>query len=698
MTGPRHALVIGAQCPALGRLDELEDAARALHETLTAPWAGACEKDPPGGATLLCGGPVRRADVEEAVRAAAMGAGEAGAVLVVALLGHGMAAGTGLYFMAGDSRAEAPVTAVDVGSLLAGALDTPGLAGVIAIVDTCHAGNAVPDLKSVANGIRQGDTRLSLLMGSGAAEEAYGLRFSRTLVKVLQDGIAAGGETLLPEAVVEAVRDDGGTAGQAILRAEFDGARFAPGRLWLARNQQHTVPRAGALLGAVAVEELSRALEAVGDGQDAGGAAGPVPDVRLITAAHQLDELRHALAAGPPCPGRTWAVDVVEALRAAVSTVHLLGMWPGAALTSALLRRALAEVCPDAVAPLADSSGTGLLRDAVEHLLLRAPRAGQRRTEPVADFVALLARETGVDPRAEALDRWAAALGARIDLNDAFERLGDRTRELRLRLVVSLHAAVGDEWPESLAAWLLDDGAVRRHEEFACVPDRAGVERQVGAALRWASRLAAALDVPLRRVEIAAPAPLLVHWRPEETDFGMRLGAEHDVVLRWSDRIQPPEHLWWINDRARRTLRAMESCPGGTRVDWLGEGDTRQMRELRDRLLGGPRARAVALGHRPAQLKDMLETLLASSPIVLWPEDDTDRVPAEARRYVDSHWHLLPAEFSRAYRDRWSHRGGTPQAPGRGHLARLRTVWDDPEWLDFCRWFEQFATDGENPA
>lgn len=109
-------------------------------------------------------------------------------MLVVALLGHGMASGTGLHFMAGDSLAEAPLTAVDVGSLLTQALDTQGLAGVIAIVDTCHAGNAVPDLKSVAIGIRQGDTRLSLLMGSGAAEEAYGLRFSRTLVRVLREG------------------------------------------------------------------------------------------------------------------------------------------------------------------------------------------------------------------------------------------------------------------------------------------------------------------------------------------------------------------------------------------------------------------------------------------------------------------------------------------------------------------------------
>ncbi|MEV8156510.1 hypothetical protein AB0R11_29115, partial [Streptomyces fradiae] len=60
---------------------------------------------------------------------------------------------------------------------------------------------------------------------------------------------------------------------------------------------------------------------------------------------------------------------------------------------------------------------------------------------------------------------------------------------------------------------------------------------------------------------------------------------------------------------------------------------------------------------------------------------------------------LLPGEFCRASGEGW---GGPADRsagrPGRGHLARLRTVWDDAEWLEFCRWFEQYATDGESPA
>ncbi len=189
MSGPRHVLVIGAQCPALGLLPELEQAARSLHDTLTAPWAGACEKDHPERTTLRCGADVTQAEVERAVREAGRHAAAEGAVLVVALLGHGTPGGTSLYFAAGDSEPENPTKMVDVGSLLSQLLDTPGLDGVIALVDTCYAGNAAPDLKSLAGGIREGDTRLALLMGAGAKEEAYELRFSRTLVKVCGEGI-----------------------------------------------------------------------------------------------------------------------------------------------------------------------------------------------------------------------------------------------------------------------------------------------------------------------------------------------------------------------------------------------------------------------------------------------------------------------------------------------------------------------------
>ncbi|MER8041239.1 hypothetical protein [Streptomyces sp. NPDC094032] len=713
MSGPRHVLVIGAQCPDLGLLDELEQATRALHDTLTTPWAGACEKDQPHGPTLLYGPELTRTGVEEAVRRAGRAAADAGAVLVLCLLGHGMAAGTRLYFMAGDSRAEDPLSAVDVGSLLTGLLDTPGLDGVVALVDTCHAGNAHPDLHSLAHGIRRGDTRFSLLMGSGAEEEAYELRFSRTLVKVLDAGVADAGETLVPSVVVRAVRADGGAEGQTVQDTHYDGAPFAEGVLWLAHNARHGDGGSGSLFGPLGRADLDRAL---------GTADGSAADT--VTHPRDLDGLRSRAAALRE-PRRSWARRVTTALQSAVRTQALLTDWPGDDLTSALLRRALAEACPAPLAPPPDSTGGELLRDAVEYLLLRAPRAERRPTEPLASFVAVLARETHVDPRHPALRAWAVAVDALIDLNDAFERLAEHNRETRLRLVVSLHGAVGDDWPESLAVWLLDDGTVRRHEEFPCpAQDRSGVERALGDVLQWATRHADALDTPLRRVEIAAPAPLLAVWRPEEADFGMRrLGDLHDVVLRWSDRIQPPDHLFWINGQARTALKALKDQVEGSRVDWLGEADTRRADELLERLRRTAfHGRAVALEHRPAQLKDMMESLLAASPIVMWPNpepaEQADRapVPEPVRRSVDTYWHLLPAEFSRAYRERRRSGPGARDGAcghadaGRRHLAGLRTVWDGPEWLDFCKWFdsehtareqfsgERFPTEGESPA
>ncbi|MEV6329278.1 hypothetical protein [Streptomyces sp. NPDC051909] len=722
MTGPRHLLVIGAQCPGLGLLAELETAARALHDTLVTPWAGACRDAPEAGTTLLYGPGLTRETVEKEVRRAGRAAAEAGAVLVLALLGHGMATGTRLHYMVEDSRDEDPLSAVDVGSLLGDLLDTTGLDGLVVLVDTCHAGNAVPDLPSLAHGIRRGDTRLSLLMAAGADEEAYALRFSSTVVKVLKEGIADAGETLTGGAVVRAVRQDGGALGQNVHSADYDGAAFATTPLWLARNARHAV-HGGSPFGPLARAELAQALGSL-KRQGSGGGTGercgaPVDLADTVRHPRDLAALRDRL---PELAGaaRQWATGVLDALRNAGRTLALLEAWPGTDLTTVLLRRTLAAVeagsgpgtgsalgtgptpAPAVAEPLPDSTGTEFLRDAVEHLLLRAPRAGRSRTAPLAGFLARLARATGVDPQDPALRAWARDTGAVIDLNDAFARLAEDTAELRLRLVVSLHSAIGDEWPETLEAWLLDGGTVRHREEFPCTDqDRTGTERALFGALRWAGKHARRLEAPLRRVEIAAPAPLLATWRPEEAEIGRRLGTLYEVVLRWSERIQPPDHLFWINDHARGILKTLDESPDGHRVEWLGEGDTRRAPDLCARLMDAPPTRAVALAHRPAQLSGLMETLLASSPILLWPDEDPEAPPAPAavRRSVDAHWHQLPGAFSHAYREKWSARTSgadrpppAPDGPGAlHHLAGLRTVWDGAEWLDFCDWFEQYA-------
>ncbi|MFD7553237.1 hypothetical protein ACFV9E_01710 [Streptomyces sp. NPDC059835] len=685
MTSSRHALVIAAQCPDLDFLAELEDAARSFHAVLTEPNGGACATS--YSTRTLLYGEIGQTEIEQAIRAAARAAGKASGVLVLALLGHGITSGGNLYFMAGDSLCGELTTTVDVASMLKQVVETPGLSGIITIMDTCHAAGAAPEVKAIATGIRQGNTRLSLLMGAGVAEEAFDLRFSRTITKILRMGVERAAERLSPEAVLKAVRLDGGAVGQDIHRMEWDGAQFEETGLWLAYNQRHTVRQAEGLLGPMAHTALARVFPAWGT------APGALDDVR------QLDEVEKETVGLEPQHGAQ-ARALIDAIRHCMRTRALLGAWPGSELTSKLLKRSLIAVAPQADR-LPTTEGNDLLRDAVEYLRLRAPLVGQGLVIPLVRFVTSLAVATGVPVGHPDLRQWAADVGADIDLNDAWEGWAERTRDMRLRLIVSLHAAVSDEWPESLTAWLLDGNIHYQHQEFPCRPDRSGVEQQIGSALRWASDLAESLDIPLKRVEIAAPAQLLVHWRPEETYYGRRLGDRHDVVLRWSDRMQPPEHLFWINDEAREHLRTMEAAECGQRIHWLEESDTRPDSELQVRLDRRPKGQAVALGHHHAKLGDIMVTLLAASPIVLWPEGGSGQVSEDTRRYVDESWHQLPGEFSTAYRERrqsssqQASEGSSPLV--REGLHRLRAVWDDLDYLDFCRWFKKYTTEGETP-
>ncbi|UUU19956.1 hypothetical protein [Streptomyces sp. DSM 40750] len=675
----------------LGLLDDLESVALSLHDLFTDHWRGACARSPVAETSLLYGTSVSQARIESAVRGAARQAAQAQAVLVVALLGHGITPGQNptLYLMAGDSRADEIGSAVNVGELLTQAMETPGLPGVIALVDTCHAGGATPDLRSLDAGVRQGATRLSLLMGVGAAQTAYRLAFSRGCAEVLGEGIGGEGEFLYPAAVLGAVRD--AVPGQDVRLVEYDGAQFGD-RPWLARNASHPF-HFGPLLGPVAAEELELALAPL-------GCRSPVREP--MTGLEALDRLHAELAnsSSGSAAELTWALRVVDGVQDSLRTIELLTTsWPGRRPTSERLRRALWSAAGRTAERLPHTSGRELLRDAVEFLRLRVPQVRKTRTAPLATFVATLAADDGLDEDNRDLTAWAHAVGAEIELGDAFEVLRERGRRTRLRLVISLHAAVADEWPESLDAWLLDRGEVLVHQEFDCVPDQAGVEQRLATALRSASVRARKMGARLQRVEIAASAALLLRWRPEETDFGERLGVRYDVVLRWSERLCPPDHLWWINDGAKERLEAVSACAAGSApVDWIGEDETGETHELRELLGRGPYAQsqAVALAHRPPRFEQVMEVLLAYVPIVLWPCAGNS-APERFRDTLDRFWHLLPVEFCEAYRHSWGQRAPAG-SDGREQLAGWRTVWHDIEWLDFCDWFEQFTTAEENSA
>ncbi|MFF3543745.1 hypothetical protein ACFYXD_18120 [Streptomyces platensis] len=685
---PRHLLIVAPQCNALGPLSGLEEVAHSLQSTLEDPWLGGCQS--PRGLTCLLAGDVKRAAIDQAVRNAALQAGTAGAVLVLAFLGHGMilGSGPGLSLMASDSSPDQSMTVVDVNDLLIGAANTPGVQEVIAVVDTCHSGAATPNLSALNWGVRQGATRISLLTSAGFNELAFDLKFSRSLTSVLRDGVQGAGKYLSLQTVHNRMKTAHDVDGQLTLH---DGLSQEPPN-WLSRNAQHD-RTGGLLLGPIGEEELRSALVPLGK-EDF---------VAKISDLTDLDRLRQELLKireGPDVSvDAEGALRVIRGLREAHRTKELLASWPGEkTLTSIRLRHAVREASGRAVQEL-EGSGSDLLRDCVEVLRLRAPRMHQSRTEPLATFVASLAAEDSLPPHTQALKNWADSVRAVTELNDAFEKIKEHEKQSRLRLVVSLDAALGDDWPETLRAWLLDHGEPVARRAFPCEPTQSGVERALRSVLKWAHVTGRKRGESVHRVEIAAPAPLLVRWRPEETPIGELLGVNHDIVLRWSDRICPPEHLGLINEIARKYLEQMQKdCVHGAPVSWLDLQVTSQTGELVNQLQRGGYKPALALNHRPTSLGKLLEQLLAHRPIVLWNEGE-GVLPPETYEAVEQYWHRLPDEFSMAYRSNWQDSDEQVAGAGySGNLARLRSVWDDLEWLDFCDWFETFSTDSEEVA
>lgn len=677
----RHVLVVAPQCLDLGPLDELEEVAESLHGLLLDQRRGACGESSDSEPSLLCGQSLRPVQIETAIRGAAERAGRAGAVLVLVLLGYGIAPGRNspLYLMAGNSRADEIDTAVNVGALLTQVLRTPGLPGVFALVDVCRPDGAGPGPGGTDGGVCKGSARLSMIMREGAARKASELAFSKAVVQLLTEGIVGAGEFLRSDAVLGAVC--GALPGTVPYEVEHVGTQGGE-RLWLARNANRP-PRSVSVLGPVATESLDQALAPLGCSELL---------TTAVTGAEALERLMDILPdrSSGRGPELDWCLGVVRGLLDCLCTIKLLTTsWPGRRLTSERLRRALRAAAGRSAERLPDTSGSALLRDAVEFLRLRVatvdPDAKGMSAARLADFVATLAVEDQLSKDCAELTAWADEVGA-VELGDAFERVERRGAGMRLRLVVSLGAAVADEWPETLDAWLLDRGEVHSHQEFDCLPSQAGVEKCLADAVDWASTQARMLGVEFRRVEIAASAGLLLRWRPEETDYGERLGDWHDVVLRWSERICPPSHLRWINRRARRQLAVMSGCGAGhAPVDWFGARETERAEELRKRLGRGPYARAVALKHRPQRFEQIMELLLAYAPIVLWPGAE-GCVPDQFQESLDRFWHLLPDEFSEAYR-RSREEGTRAELNGWEHLAQWRTVWHDDEWLDFCDWF-----------
>ncbi|MEU8528107.1 hypothetical protein AB0C77_21315 [Streptomyces sp. NPDC048629] len=658
------------------RLDLLEEAAAGLYEVLTDPELGGCDPGlPDGRAALIAGDGIRSADVRAAVADAVRHAGARRAVLVLALLGHGFVPGRSstLHLMTEESVEDVRTGSVGVGELLTEAADDPRVPGVVALVDTCHAGGAVPAVHELTGGTRNGRTRLAVLMASAVTQPATGLSFTRGLADLIARGPdGTDGPVLHVGDAAQAL--DGTLPGQDVTTFVYDGSGPARAPVWIARN-----PRArrapGALCGRLALDELAAALRAVDPGL-------PVPDPSGDGA--ELAAARKDLLARPGGPDRARAVAVLDALAVAARTVVFLRSWLDADLTTARMRHALHTLlAAEGRLPSGDRLRTDV--DIVDELVFNHPSGDDDWKPGLTKFVALLGRACGRPPDAPELHAWGARGGATAELNAAVAYAARRVRDQRLALVVSLHAALADDWPEELDAWLLRDGEMLHHERFPCPgADRTGAEYAIEEAVAWAEDHRAVLDLPLERVDVALPAGLLLDWRPEEAGVAALLGIRYEVRLHWSRRLTPDAVLRSIERVVGERWDVLSDPLDEDRrapVDWLGRDDVAEAQVLRAKLRTGRYRRGLGLLHHPGADAHLLDMLLAYTPVLLWPHDGAGSDPGcaeDGHRCLDRKWWAMPAALAYAYRDRWADREADDD------LADLRAVWDDPDWLRFC--------------
>ncbi|MEU5978323.1 hypothetical protein [Streptomyces sp. NPDC047315] len=681
----RHALVVAPHCTSMPPLARLAGAATALYEALTDPAVGGCAPGLPSGSGLVHGTELTSAAVTAAVQEATAHAARRGAVLVLALLGHGFVPGsaTGLRLMGADSVEDIRLCSVNVPELLTDALDHPGIPGVLGIVDTCHAAGALPTAADLTAGTRHGHSRISLLMGASLTEAAVDLAFSRALADALRTGIPGAGRLLTPRRL----RDQLGATviGQSVTGFDYDGTPSDP--LWLARNVRHDDAGPAGLAGRHAHDVLAEAL---------GALTPPIPvtgtDLPFVHAC------RAELGTRPPSVTGQQAESALDRLETAVRTVTFIRDWLGADVTTSTLRYALRTLFADERRPQPLLAGAGAVTDVatVDELTFNHPTAQPDGTRDLTRYVALLAHACGKDLASAELRTWAREVRiAPTVLNDAVDHVRDLVCRHRLSLVVSLHSSLVGDWPEVLDAWLLRDGSTVAQAQFPSDgADRDGAEAALEAAALWAQDLARQYALPLKRLDVAAPGSLLLDWRPEAAGIGLRIGVRFDVRLHWSDRLTPDAVLRSIEGTFTERWETISRCDTGAPVDWLAHDDVHDRQGLRGRLRNGRYARGIGLVHHPGSDSALLETLLAYTPVLLWPGVPAG-FPKERHACLDAGWWAMPGALDRAYRGRWDESSARAVVDGSDPgcaatfadldaLADLRAVWDDEEWLRFC--------------
>lgn len=312
------------------------------------------------------------------------------------------------------------------------------------------------------------------------------------------------------------------------------------------------------------------------------------------------------------------------------------------------------------------------LQDYFAHVALNHPST-ETSGAAMVGYVLALGLDAGRESDDTAFSVWAESVLDAAVVNDVRVRMEQRHRQAKLRLLLVLDASLTDEWPERVDAWLLDGDELQGQNSSICQPTQYDLENVVDDLVDWATDLVEEADETLQRVDVAVPTALLTQWLPEEAGPGIHLGMDHDVVVRWGTRLNPPRHHRVRKSAIRGRWKVLEE-QGLSGMRWLDHeqaGDLSVVEVLvRTQHRGG-----MGLRFTPDRHTHLLELLLMYSPVVLWPDADVcvwEGVEPELHR----HWDSLPTALAAAYRKRWNGK----DAP----LAIMRAVWDDLEWLKFC--------------
>lgn len=668
---PRHVLVVGAQCEGGARLEGLEETARALHAVLVNPKLGACVNR--GEHSLLIGTHLGSTQVHEAVERAAQDARRDGALLVLALLGHGEGAeGAPLYFVTSGRENAPPLSNVNVPSLLGDVLNHPGLAGLIAIVDTCLAGGAVPATPVITAGPQGGNVRFSLLFGATAKELAYDMRLSRELTRMIEEGLPGAGEFLkVDDDLMDKLHEqiDGQQPGRYI----FDGAPYFGDSLWLARNRAASLNRD---LGSIASKAVRDAVRRVDS------------NLQLSTEgelAAWLKENQQTASAG------SWAAvhrlrEVLAELEASRKTLNVANKVFGPNLTEDDLR--LVGMLAGLPLHFLRHEPPPNLRDLVEYAAHRGGAAeGPHRA--LAHLVAAMTQVTGHgDQLPEDVVVWAQDLELTPTVNSHLRELNHQPHgEWAPRLVLVL-ADDGGESVVRVDVWLLFGRAVLGNQRFPCGPGDKGLNTALAEAVAWSAPWANIAGKRLKHIDVAAPTLVLLDCPPEEQVIrNGKLGVNYTVTTRWSGLLTPP-HGATVDDMLQVGEQLLVSlddsnCSG---PEWLHIEQLGTVEQLQKHLSNHGFGRHVwAVASLPETDWDFVaQELLEHTPALVWPrqKDVSDKQVIKAS--VGEHWQALPQHVAHAYRQHLSGIGPRHD-DDLGPLATVRVAWHDKDWQAFCR-------------